>query len=100
MVERIRELEAERDQQQAKIGELKNQAAIKESENATHFRETEAQFQRLEALFLHGSSSSSFPEMAQSGGHPKGGKHAICVIFVFRSVNTSIVRLDHFDDNA
>ena len=81
MTERIRELEADRDQQQAKIEELENQMTIKESEN-------EACFWRLEALLLHRSSSLSFPKVAQFGGHPEGGKHVIYVVFVFPSVNT------------
>jgi hypothetical protein len=72
----------------------------KDYENEACFRENEARFQRLGALLLHGSTSSSFPEVAQCGVHPKGGKHAICVVFVFPSVNTTIVRLNHFDDNA
>ena len=91
---------ANRDQQRAKIEELTTHMAIKKSENEARFREIEARFQRLEALFLHGSSSSSFPEVAQRGGHQEGGKHAICVVFVFLSINTIIVRFDHFDNNA
>jgi hypothetical protein len=59
----------ERDQQRAKIEELETQMTIKESKNEAHFRENEACFQRLEVLFLHGSSSSSFLEVAQRGGH-------------------------------
>jgi uncharacterized coiled-coil protein SlyX len=100
MAERIRELEAERDQQQAKIEELENQVALKEFENEACFRENDTHFRRLEALLLHGSSSSSFPEVPESGGHPEGGKHAICVVIVFLSVNMTIVQLDHFNGNA
>ena len=86
MAERIRELELERDQQRAKIEELER----KESENAARFKENEARFRRLEALFLHGTSSSSFPEVAHPGGHPEGGKAVICVAFVFHSANMNI----------
>jgi hypothetical protein len=73
---------------------------IKESENEACFWENEARFWRLKALFLFGSLSSSFPEVAQRGGHLERGKHIICVAFVFPFVNTTIVRLNHFDDNA
>ena len=96
MAERIRELKLERDQQRAKIKELER----KESENATRFQENEARFRRLKALFLDGTSSSSFLKVAHLGGHQDGGKHAICVLFIFPSVNMNIFRLDHFDDNA
>jgi hypothetical protein len=95
MAERIRELETERDQQRARIQELEHQMGV----NEARFQESDARFWRLEALFLHRSSSSSVPEVAESGGHPEGGKHAISVI-VFISVNITIVWLDHFDDNA
>jgi hypothetical protein len=88
MAERIRELETERDQQRARIQELEDQMGA-----------NEARFQRLEAFFLRGSSSSSVPEVPESGGHLEGGKFIICVI-VFIYVNITIVRLDHFDDNA
>jgi hypothetical protein len=74
--------------------------ATEEYENEARFRENEARFQKLEALLLHRSTSSSFHKVAQHGAHPEGGKHAICVVFVFPSVNTTIVRLNHFDDNA
>jgi uncharacterized coiled-coil protein SlyX len=57
MAERIRELEALRDQQRAQIEELTMQMATNEFKN-------EARFRRLEALLLHGSSSSSIPEVA------------------------------------
>jgi hypothetical protein len=88
MAERIRELETERDQQRARIQELEDQMGV-----------NEARFQRLEAFFLRESSSSSVPEVPESEGHPEGGKFISCVI-VFISVNITIVRLDHFDDNA
>jgi hypothetical protein len=90
MVERIRELETERDQQRARIQELEDQSLT-----------NEARFQRLEAFFLSNprSSSSSVPEVPESGGHLEGGKFIICVI-VFIYVNITIVRLDHFNDNA
>jgi hypothetical protein len=90
MVERIRELETERDQQRARIQELEAQSLA-----------NEARFQRLEAYFLSNprSSSSSVPEVPESGGHLEGGKFIICVI-VFIYVNITIVRLDHFNDNA
>ena len=96
MAERIRELELERDQQRAKIEELER----KKSENAARFQENEARFWRLEALFLHGTSSSSFPKVAHPGGHPEGGTAVIYVVFVFHSANMNIFRLDQFDDNA
>jgi hypothetical protein len=90
MAERIRELETERDQQRARIQELEDQSLA-----------NEARFQRLEAFFLSNprSSSSSVPEVPESGGHLEGGKFIICVI-VFIYVNITIVRLDHFNDNA
>jgi hypothetical protein len=90
MAERIRELETERDQQRARIQELEAQSLA-----------NEARFQRLEAFFLSNprSSSSSVPEVPESGGHLEGGKFIICVI-VFIYVNITIVRLDHFNDNA
>jgi hypothetical protein len=90
MVERIRELETERDQQRVRIQELEAQSLA-----------NEARFQRLEAFFLSNprSSSSSVPEVPESGGHIEGGKFIICVI-VFIYVNITIVRLDHFNDNA
>jgi hypothetical protein len=72
MAEMIRELETERDQQRARIQELEH-----------HMGVNEARFQRLEAFFLHGSSSSSVPGVAESGGNPEGGKFIICVIFLF-----------------
>jgi uncharacterized coiled-coil protein SlyX len=57
MAERIRELEALRDQQRAQIEELTMQMATNEFKN-------EARFRRLKALLLHGSSSSSIPKVA------------------------------------
>ncbi|KAE8056077.1 hypothetical protein FH972_012875 [Carpinus fangiana] len=68
MAERIKELEAERDQQRAQIKELTNQMAIEKSENEAYFR-------RLEDLFLHGSSSPSVPDVAQCRAHPEGGTY-------------------------
>jgi hypothetical protein len=90
MAERIIELETERDQQRARIQELEAQSLA-----------NEARFQRLEAFFLSNprSSSSSVPEVPESGGHLEGGKFIICVI-IFIYVNITIVRLDHFNDNA
>jgi hypothetical protein len=90
MAERIRELEMERDQQRARIQELEAQSLA-----------NEARFQRLEAFFLSNprSSSSSVPKVPESRGHLEGGKFIICVI-VFIYVNITIVRLDHFNDNA
>jgi hypothetical protein len=54
----------------------------------------EACFRRLESLFLHGSSSSFVPEVA----HPEGDNTKLGSPKKVVFVNTTIVRLDHFDD--
>ena len=87
MAEMIRELEVENNHQQAHIEALTIQMATKESVY-------EACFRTFEALFFHGSSFSSVPEVA----HPKGGNTKFGSPKKVVFVHTTIFRLDHFGD--
>jgi uncharacterized coiled-coil protein SlyX len=87
MSERIRELEVENYYQRVQIKELTTQMAIKKSVYETYFR-------RLEALLLHGNSSSSVPKEA----HPEGSNTKFGSPRKVVFVNTIIVRLHHFDE--
>ena len=80
MLEKIRKLEVENCHQRAQIEELTTQMETKESVY-------EARFQRLESLFLHGSSSSIIPEVA----HPERGNAKLGSPRKVVFVNTTIV---------
>ena len=89
MAERIRELEAENCQQRVHIKELTNLIVVKETIY-------DARFRRLEAMFLHGSSSSSVLEVAR----PEGGNTKVSSPRKVVFVDMTIVQLDHFNDYA